>query len=516
MFDFERRGEVTEKGAARIGAMAYTMVRESVRRTREDFAKAGFPLTGLTMESFAHQNLFRRRIMPLNTGATAVLHVGRNWSRLEIGYAGNLMFVRVIKTSMSGMEQAILEALEARQGGTATTLAQPEPPGPVETVGAGEIVMDLDAPSLDGTGFVLELDAPEEPAEHAAAPDAALSSSVNLEHARQLLQCLIFGCDTLDDANPGKGLREADIMDMLEPAASRLVRQVEMTLKHFRESLGFEDVTRLMVSGIMGASSRFVGYIGEQLGMTCVALDPLGDYLAKGGNVPDLAAPCVLYAQALGLALSNPALTPNALHTYREKAEARSARALEQGTLVALAVVLLGLGYFSFDARMSQLRLSSEREGLIRERDSLGGKPDLAALSRQVTAFQSRRDAARAFATRARIPALWGAVLALAPEDVALGTLSADVPLPRDETSDAPKPQQGKPAPVKPGSLELSGVVTGDPLLFDSKLASFVMALEHSPLFGGATVKKGEQEILDGGITGLRFAISLVLAEKSQ
>ena len=55
------------------------------------------------MESFAHQTLFRRRLLPSQVGATAVLHVGRNWSRLEIGNHGNLLYVRVIKASMENL-----------------------------------------------------------------------------------------------------------------------------------------------------------------------------------------------------------------------------------------------------------------------------------------------------------------------------------------------------------------------------------------------------------------------------
>ena len=84
-----------------------------------------------------------------------------------------------------------------------------------------------------------------------------------------------------------------------------------------------------MVSGPLGASRHFLDYIGEQLGIPCLPLDPLGAYLAKGGKVPGIAAPCVVYTQALGLALADNAVTPNLLFTYREKAEGRAARFME-------------------------------------------------------------------------------------------------------------------------------------------------------------------------------------------
>ena len=522
VFDFERRGEVTEKGAARLGAMAYTATRESARRIKEDFAKAGFHLSGLTMESFAHQTLFRRRLLPSQVGATAVLHVGRNWSRLEIGNHGNLLYVRVIKASMSGMEQAILEAMEAREAGRMPPgpAAAPAPePAAEPALGPDESVVDLDDQGGGGEGFVLELDSPVEPVQPAApAPEAAPSrgAAVRPEDARELLCTLFSGCDSLSDANPGKGLDESEVMEMLSPTAARLVRQVEMTIKHFRESLGFEDVTRIMVSGPLGASRHFLDYIGEQLGIPCLPLDPLGAYLAKGGKVPGIAAPCVVYTQALGLALADNAVTPNLLFTYREKAEGRAARFMEQVTLVGLALVLVGLAVFSFRARMSEKGLASERERIVQKRDTLGGKPDLAGLTARVAAFRARRDADRLFVERTRIPALWGAVLDLAPEGVALGTLTAEFPAPRAAAKNQVSQPAAKEKPEVPGRVVLAGVVTGDPLLFDSRLASFVVALEQSPLVGSVSVKNGGQEILDGGVTGMRFTLSLVLAEKAQ
>lgn len=516
VFDFERRGEVFEKGAARLGAMAYTAGRESARRIREDFSQAGYHLRGLTMEPFAHQNLFRRRLLPKQEGATAILHVGRNWSRLEIGNHGSLLFVRVIKTSMSGMEQAIFEAMESRQAGR---LAPPPAAATAPTepaIGAEENVLDLEAQDLDGPGFVLELDAPVETPPATAptpAPEPAPHQAIRPEHAAELLCTLVYGCESVDDANPGKGLSEDEIMEMLEPAASRLVRQVEMTIKHFRESLGFEDVTRIMVSGQLAASRQFTDYIGDQLGIPCQALDPLGAYLAKGGHVPGIDAPCVVYTQALGLALSDLATTPNIFFTYREKAEARAARFLEQTTLVGLALVLLTLAFFIFRVRMTETALATERAAVVRQLEGLGGKPDLAAMTDRVNALRARREAARVFIDRTRIPALWGAVLDLAPEGVAVGTLSAEFPPPSGAKRPAGKSGKKASADI-PGRLVLVGVVTGDPLLFDSRLASYVVALEQSPLIHTISVKNGGQEILEGGVTGMRFTLSLVLAEK--
>lgn len=325
VFDFERRGEVSEKGAARLGALAYTVDRPVVSRVKDAFVKAGYPLAGLTTDPFAHQSLYRRHAVSGTAGATANLHVGRNWSRLEICENGSLLFMRVIKTSMSGMEQAVLEALQTRRANqTGMSAPAPEParpsevpPEPATPVDTGESVVDLDSLDLGETGFVLELDTPVTPPPAAEPVQVVKASSVTLEDARELLECLIFGCEALTPTNPGQGLNESEILSMLEPAASRLVRQVEMTLKHFRESLGFDAVTKLTVSGMLGASRFFIDYIGEQLGLPCSALDPLDAHALKGWIGPELSAPSVVYAQALGLALSDNAITPNALFTYK-------------------------------------------------------------------------------------------------------------------------------------------------------------------------------------------------------
>jgi Tfp pilus assembly PilM family ATPase len=510
VFDFERRGEVSEEGAERLGALAYTADRDLARRLRDDFAKAGYPLAGLTMEPFCHQNLFRRHLLSHNGEASAVLHVGRNWSRLEIGAGGNLIFVRVIKTSMAGMEQAVLESLEARGAGGPVPAAGPTPAqGPVAAQGPEESVVDLGGLGLNGSSLVLELDMPLEAVASTPVQAASARAEVDPTQAREVLRCLVYGCDDLDESHPGKSVDAADIMDMLRPAASRLVRQVEMTLKHFRESLGYQGVTRLAVSGLLGASAHFVAYIGEQLGLPCLALDPVGDYLARGRDVPDITAPGVVYAQALGLALSDPAITPNVLFTYRDKAAGRAARALEQWTLVGLALVLAGMTFFSMDALWTRRRLATEYEVAARQLAELGGRPDLPALTERVEAVRNRRDAARVLAGRARIPGLWGEALALAPEGVGLGTLTAECGPPKDSV----KARPGKEARPDAGRLVLEGMVTGDGRLFDSRLASYVVALEHSPLFEGVSVKKSELETLDGGASGLHFVIALGLAE---
>lgn len=525
VFDFEPRGEVAEKGATKIGAMAYTAPRDAVNVVRGDFVKAGFPLAGLTLEPFSHQNLFRRKLVSGVGVATANLHVGANWSRLEIFSNGNLMFVRVIKTSMAGMIQAVQEALDAYRHSSPQAAASPgeaqpeaEPPTAGDAPGeagfslspelSGPMLLDLDNNDVPG-GLVLDLDAgpgatPEpEPAQ--ASPSRPL---VSTEQAREAFEGILYGCGGLPDDHPGAGLGPDEIMSMLEPVASRLVRQVEMTLKHYRESLGYDAVTGLTVSGPLGASDAFVRYIGEQTGLPCAALDPMGDRVpavcAPGGRD----APGPAWTQALGLAFSEQAITPNALFTYVAKAAQRASRLVEQWSLVGLAMVLSAMAYYSFDASARVRALTGEREAITRELAVLGAAADPGGLARMTAELRAKRESLRAFAARNKAVGFFEQALALAPDGVALGSVTGEFgPPPATAKVGAPQPAQ-----QTPGRLVIEGMVTGDARLFDSALASYVVALEGSPLFDGVSVKKSELEALEGGASGLRFVIGCSFA----
>jgi Tfp pilus assembly PilM family ATPase len=525
VFDFERRGEVAEKGVVKLGAMAYTAPKDAVNTIKNDFVKAGFPLAGLTLESFSHQNLFRRHVVTAGEGAVANLHVGQNWSRLEIFRNGDLMFVRVIKTSMSGMEHAVLEALQARREAARGDTPEHAAGGDVPSSDARETVVDLDGGNGGEMELVLELEpdvpltpvsqpVPQPVPQPEARPEVLPPlPEVTPEQAREVFRSIVLGCRSLADCQPGFGLDPEAVMDILEPVVSRLVRQVEMTLKHFRESLGFGAVSRVTVSGLLGASTLFERYIGEQLGLPCSALDPLGDRMSRGTVISGLTDPSAVYSQALGLALSDVSVTPNILFTYREKAAHNASKMLEQGVLVGLVVVLATMAFFSFRAMSARQTLAREHEGLARQLSGLGPDTDMTMLARKVEVLKAKREAVRAYVSRNRIAGAWSEALSLAPDGVGVGTLTAELGIPDRIKGSAQqgKTPSGTPGPL--GRLVLEGMITGDSRLFDALLASYVMALEGSPLFEDVSVKKTEIEKREGGATGLRYVIALVLSE---
>ncbi|OLN28470.1 putative Fe-S oxidoreductase [Desulfovibrio sp. DV] len=527
VFDFERRGEVAEKGATRLGAMAYTTPRDAVAVIRNDFAKAGFPLAGLTLEPFAHQNLFRRRVLTEGAaGAVANLHVGQHWSRLEIFSNGNLMFVRVIKTSMSGMEQAVLESLESR--GAVSPSAPPAPAGrstsPVPPGPREEMVLDLDALGPHDTGLILELDPVPEPPKVAPEPQPAEPSRATVAaepaHARELVEAVIYGCMPEEECHPGSGLAVEDVMEMLRPVASRLVRQVEMTIKHYRESLGHEPVSRLTVSGVLGGSALFIEFIRDNIGLPCMPLDILSGRRLPPNLTLGRTLPSTLFTQALGLALSDSATTPSVFVTYKDRAAVHTSRLLEQWSLVGLAAVLAGMALFFFAAASERQGLEKEHDALARQLAAFGSGLDASVMSHKAQELRGKVEAMRRYISRNQIVGVWEEALALAPEGVRLGTLTAECgPVEKPANPANPAKPAGQPAPggkdpnAPVSRLVVEGVVTGDSRLFDSMLASYVVALEGSPLFEDVSVKRNELESLENGATALRFVVTLNLSE---
>ena len=142
-------------------------------------------------------------------------------------------------------------------------------------------------------------------------------------------------------------------------------------------------------------------------------------------------------------------------------------------------------------------------------------------MTRLTAELRHKRENLQRYVSRNRTAGVWGEALALAPDGVTLGTITAEFG-PPDKMKTAPA---GKGAPAGPAGpvgkdttpqrarLVIDGMITGDSRLFDSMLASYVVALEGSPLFEEVTVKKSEIEALEGGATGLRFVVGLNLTE---
>ncbi len=548
IFDFEDRGEMVDKGAVKSAVFAHTIPRDEVTRRRNSFVRAGYPLSGMTLPPFADQNVFRSGCLPPPPGGAANLYVGSNWSRLEIFRDGNLVFTRGIKAAMAALTESIREglaerAVRARPGTETFSAAAVGIPDFGEL--PAEVVLDLDDDQTVETGEeprLLSLEIPGQPitpeplagSRPSMEPDTGQDMDRREPEARDvtdsdaaaLLLSLVDGEAGPEPEHPGPGLSADEIVHLADPALSRLARQVEMTLKHYREALGNDPVGALYVSGRLAAAPAFLEYLESHLGIPCEPFDPLG---ASGtgrpgpGVDPDgmsLAERC-RYQQALGVALSQHRMTPDLFVTYKERREASRVRLVNRAMIGAFCLALLILaGTYALVSGRNQ---DKARElGRLREQIAAQGvMVDTPLLRKTAEEAKHTQESLKAFAVKNFGLAAIGELSALTPRDVRLLNLTLDMGPP---AKDAPGPK----APAKPGKgqareakagakyikkIILDGVVEGDSQIFESVLAGYLVNLQNSPLFGDSTVSKRDVEVM-GGAQVLHFVVSLILTDQ--
>jgi len=547
IFDYEDRGEMVDKGAVKTAVFAHTIPRDAVARRKAAFERAGLPLAGMTLTAFADQNVFRSGCLPPPPGGAANLHVGDNWTRLEIYRDGNLVFTRGIKSALTALTGAIQEGLAESSPEARPVFESPVVPPQADAsggfTGSGEVVLDLDdngsgVPEAEGPRLLtLDLsgavpvpeprapfpDGREDGDEADADPQAAgFAHGVSEENARDVLMSLVEGNPGVAPDRPGHGLSVEEIIELADPALSRMARQVEMTLKHYRETLGNDPVGALYVSGPLAAAPAFLEYLEGHLGIPCEPFDPLGaSQIRRAGSGPDpdgmtLAGRCV-YQQALGVALSRPRITQNLFVTYKERREARRVRLVNQAVVgvFCLLMVMLG-GYSAFEAGRNRSR-ADELARLKTQMAAQGVVVDTALVNKTAEEAKKAQEAIRAFAAKNLGLGTIAELTALTPHDVKILSLTVDMGPPPRESAPKPAPGAGKSAQAaKPAAkyikkIILDGIVEGDSQLFESILAGYLVNLQNSPLFGDSTVSKRDVETI-GGVQALHFVVSLALA----
>jgi Tfp pilus assembly PilM family ATPase len=556
VLDFEIQGKVMDNGVEKLSVMAYVAPRNIVEERRELFVAAGYPLTGATISPIALQTLFRAKWVPNTAKAWANIFVGRNWSRIDVFDRGDLVMSRAIKAGTNSMIEAFLDAYNDRQEALAAAAAkaQAEREAALQAAAAQapdtsplspvldlpELVFDVPtaepAPQPDEVSaepempvFELELEsdpeeAPAPPAEiPAPAPQPAPGNSdfvlegdvpppagftarpIDLEQARRLLYHKLLG-RSLGQDRTGAELAEAEVFALIEPATERLVRQVERTFDHFVEVLGNDRIERLFFSGDICTNQRLLDYVEAQLGLPGQILDPLAPDIPwlTGKDVPESTADRLNYNLVVALALCDNAYTPNLLYTYKDK-ESQRRVSLQARVIYSAAGVLLALlaGFYFWNTTIVRAR----------QADLAGLKAQLAGFSPQVDqmllaqlgakasgANHDQRDLARRFEGLAVLRELAG----LTPENVRLVAVNLEMG-PAQQTKEGAKDQ------TSGRLLVIDGFVTGGEQAFESSLASYLVRLENSPLFGPPLVHKRSEENLGGQGRVLRFVLHVAL-----
>ena len=390
------------------------------------------------------------------------MHVGDEYSRIDIFHEGNLVLTREIKAGVSSMAESLAEAVAEEQ---------------TRPVAGSEQLT------------VLAVD--------------QLAHTLGTERAREVLLHTLTGSAPPEDKAFGlAGMGEEEIFGMIYPAAERLVRQVERTFDYFSGTLGNKPVNRIYLSGPIRGWSRFGAYVREQLGIEAEPLDALASGIPYAADVepPVSFSERAGYALALGLALSDDSRTPNLLFPYQEKEERRRTAGISRAIFITfLAVVSVLVGTFIWQGRLVErksIELARLRQQLAQYHPIL----DQTLMVQMASRVKEKRQTFRKEISERMGLAAIGELTLLTPSHIRLIGLRADL---------------GAVAAAEGAGLSRSllveGIVQGESESLNASLADYLMKLEGSPLFNNPSVQSSGVEHYQDLGDALRFTIRLNL-----
>ena len=449
VFDFQVLNRIVEDGREKLEIMAYTAPLEEVQHARQQFAKSGFALTGVSIVPFAIQNLLRTEWSQPGVDNVCALFLGRDWSRIAIYSEGFLVLSRDIKAGVRSMVEAVQFGLSGEEG-------------PV----SGAV--------FDESGWT---------------PDEALSAAQTTAPLPEVFKSLILENGGGVSADQLDRLEGDQVFSMIQPAIDRVIRQVEMTAQHYFLNFGNARVDRLYVSGTLSTYPPFMLYVEQQLGLPVRLMDPFktGGGIDPGILVPDDPADRTGYIPAVGMALSHPDRTPNFLSTYKEKEAQRRSRNIGRAVwavfflLLAAGVVLL----FRQERVLedAQVQLMDMR----RQMASMSPQVDQEIVAQAVAKVRRKAQRRIDYGRRYLGLAVLSEISRLTPPNIRLANLTADLGA-----------VPGNEAAASPPQLLLHGVVFGPRLELEAMMANYVIQLQRSPLFKNASLEEKSFEAHEG------------------
>jgi type IV pilus assembly protein PilM len=475
VFDFEILGEVQDEQSVKIDVLAYTAPVDEVIALKNIFAKANFPLTGISIVPFAFQTLLRARRVEAPDQHVSSLYIGRDWSRIDIFSGGNLMLSRGIKAGVRTMMEALRKEIEGGSKGLSLVKAPDEEVGRIRSVKKK-----------------LKLD---------------------LELAQQYFFGYIPGSTPLDVARKKLRINENKIFGMIQPALERLIRQVERTIRHY--ALNYENarVSKIFISSGVSPHQRILNYIGDELGMLTEVLNPF----SESGNflphvpVPDSVSERSSFAPAMGMALADNSRTPNFLFTYKDRRQGVRNQRINRAVFAAFIVLMAVCVGISFWQERLIRDKGDQKVQLQQHLEGYNLRVDKNLILKLVEEIRNKNRAERAIGKKYLNLAVIGEVVNLTPSNIRLLSISTQLgPLPDKKPPIEAKSKKQKEKPL-PKILILEGIVQGDRLSLEAALAGFLMELKNSPLFDQPTINKKSFEF-SGNNEVLRFTAKLNLA----
>lgn len=449
IFDFEILGDTVEDGAPKLEVVSLTAPRHEIQYFKNLFSKSGHPLKGISIVPFAVQNLLRTGWIQPNVKNVSSLYIGRDWSRIDIFSAGNLVLSRGIKAGISTMNEAM----------------------------RGEIIETENQGTIEFSPEMFE--SPEGEAQQGASQ----RSKIDTRKAQQIFFELIHDVSHRAEAASELRPEEEEIFKMILPALERLVRQVERTFEHYASNFDNEHVGKIYISSGIRPHSRIVDYIGDQLDLPRETFDPFSTDAQFLGEVsgPASDAERGSYAPAMGMALSDNSHTPNFLFTFKEKAKAAKSRLLNKAIMICFYVLAAGcFGFYSWQGHVIDQK-SSDVTHLKNQLNAFKTRVDQKLIINLVKKTKKKNEEFRSFSRKYMGIVVLSEISNLTPSNIRLISISVQL-------SGTPLKKEAE----LQKNLILEGIILGNRMVMETALAGYLIKLSDSPLFNGPVIKKKE------------------------
>lgn len=350
VFDFDVTGERRTGDKLEREVMACSAPAGELQELKALFKRSGWPLTGVTVTSFAFQNLFRTGFAGEGSRNIATLFIGADWSRIDIFSNGNLILSRDIKTGTRSMTEVIDEHVKKQESEGISIDAYLDQDDPLDYQEEGSVEKRADAVAMP----------------------------VQANHF-------------FDMIHDGESRDLDEVFELIHPVVDRLIRQIERTFEHFSMTCKGQAVERLYFTGPLCGFKPLLAYTGRQLGIPVSTVDVFK--ARSGGKGPESVTEQDEYVPSAGLACSHGDYTQNFIHTYKDKNRQRWNRKVSQALLGAMAlVVMIGLTlHYGSNAREANLQKDIQRLSRdIKTKEALYGKEGIIEFSKKIKQGKQR------------------------------------------------------------------------------------------------------------------------------
>jgi type IV pilus assembly protein PilM len=467
VFDYEILGDIVENGVQKKEVMACTAPKEEIEELKKIFSKSGFPLTGITFFPFASQNLLKTQCLEPIENTICFLYIGMDWSRIDIFSHENLRFSRGIKAGINSMIKAIRNEIDKNQAKHSVKSGNRKDSVITETLGK--------------------------------------NWDTETNQAKNILFTLINNSPSFAEKGEEFYFKKEEIFKIIFPVLQRLVRRVETTLKHYSLNFGNENIGKVYVSGELSTYKPLVSYIENQLDIPVETIDPFtsGTHFSSEVSNPESASIRASFAPTIGVALSNNSFTPNLIFTYKDKQKLGNIRFFNRtifSTSLFFMAICIGI-YFWKGHLVNQKKAQASQ--LQQQLEIYNPYVDEKLMLEQITQIERKKQALEECGKKYLDIAVISEICNLTPHNIQLLSFTANLPRIPQKKGESQKMV-----------LVLDGIVVGDRQTLETSLASYLVSLKNSPIFGRPRIRNRSFEFFKNK-DALRFIADLELVKDS-